>query len=78
MDLPKYKLAGVVAPIFLVSLFVNSAMVVKGTTFGLGAVFFGWPIIWRAVAWLNTHYPHWQRILEIRKYGPSLQPSDWL
>ncbi|KZW01231.1 hypothetical protein EXIGLDRAFT_666523 [Exidia glandulosa HHB12029] len=75
-ELPKYKVAGVVAPLFLVSLFVNSAMLVKGTTFGLGAFFFGWPLIWRGIAWLNTHYPNWQRLLEIRNTILSGVPTN--
>jgi len=36
--------------------------------FAFGAGFFGWPIIWRALDWLNLHYPKWQRVLELRKY----------
>ncbi|EJD34906.1 hypothetical protein AURDEDRAFT_140476 [Auricularia subglabra TFB-10046 SS5] len=75
-DVPRYRLAGVIAPLLLTSLFVDSAMVVKGSTFSAGALFFGWPVIWRAVHWLNLHYPKWQRLLEIRNTILSGVPTN--
>lgn len=38
-------------------------------TMGLvtGFVFFGDPIIWRGIAYLNSNYPHWERLLELQK-----------
>ncbi|KAH7094207.1 hypothetical protein BKA62DRAFT_745207 [Auriculariales sp. MPI-PUGE-AT-0066] len=63
---PRYRLAGAVVPLLLVSLFVRSDTFVKSTTFALGAGFFGWPIIWRLLNWLNMIYPKWKRFLELR------------
>lgn len=63
----RIRLAGLVAPIFVVSLFVTSYMFMKGVTFGVGFGFFGDPIISRGLDWLNRTYPNWQKLLEIRK-----------
>lgn len=48
-------------------MFTTSVMVVKGTTFGVGAAFFSDPLIWRGLDWLNKNYPNWQKFLELRK-----------
>lgn len=61
------KLAGCLVPIIAISIFTTSEMVIKGTTFGVGLGFFGDPIIWRALDLLNSKFPHWQKLLEIRK-----------
>lgn len=42
-------------------------MFMKMTTFSIGLGFFGDPIIWRALSWLNREFPNWQKLLEIRK-----------
>jgi hypothetical protein len=63
----RLRLAGLVAPMFVVSLFVTSYMFVKGVTFGIGFGFFGDPIISRSIDWLNRAYPNWQKLLELRK-----------
>lgn len=62
----RIRLAGLVVPIFLVSLFVTSYMFMKGLTFGIGFGFFGDPVISRGIHWLNTAYPNWQKLLEMR------------
>ncbi|OIW26667.1 hypothetical protein CONLIGDRAFT_663037 [Coniochaeta ligniaria NRRL 30616] len=62
----RLRLAGLVAPLFFVSLFVTSYMFVKGATFGIGFGFFGDPIISRSMNWLNRAYPNWQKLLELR------------
>lgn len=49
------------------SFFVTSYMVVKGTGFMFGFVFFGDPILVRGAKYLNRRFPHWQKILELRK-----------
>lgn len=49
------------------SIFITSYMFIKGVTFGVGFGFFGDPIISRGLTWLNSTFPHWQKILEIRK-----------
>lgn len=60
------RLASVVAPLLLVSLFVSSYMFVKGVGFGVGFGFFGDPIIQRGLALLNSKFPNWQKLLELR------------
>lgn len=43
-------------------------MLVKSISFGAGFGFFGDPLIWPALDWLNKTYPNWQKLLELRKY----------
>lgn len=62
----RLRLAGVVLPLFVLSLFVSSYMYMKGVTFGVGFGFFGDPVIQRGVVWLNRTYPNWQKLLELR------------
>lgn len=62
----RLRLAILVAPLFLASLFVTSYMVVKGATFGIGFVMFGDPVISRGLSLLNRKFPHWQKLLELR------------
>lgn len=65
-DLYRLRLAILVAPLVLTSLFVTSYMVVKATTFGIGFAFFGDPVLSRGVALLNRKFPRWQKVLELR------------
>ncbi|KAF2115696.1 hypothetical protein BDV96DRAFT_54618 [Lophiotrema nucula] len=62
----RIRLAALVAPLFLVSLFVTSYMFMKGLTFGVGFGFFGDPVISRGLDLLNRKFPNWQKLLEIR------------
>ncbi|KAI0674025.1 hypothetical protein C8Q78DRAFT_968788 [Trametes maxima] len=68
---PKYearlRLAGVLAPLLLAASFVPAAAVVRGTTFAVGVVFFGRPIITRVTYQVNHRYPHWRKLLELRR-----------
>jgi hypothetical protein len=61
------KLAALVAPVLFVSIFVNSAMLMKGSTFFMGFAFFGQPVLTAGYHWLNKTIPNWQKYLEIRK-----------
>jgi len=61
-----FRVAAVVAPLVLVSLFTSSYVFMKGVTFGVGFGFFGDPIIQRGLALLNRKYPNWQKLLELR------------
>jgi hypothetical protein len=61
-----YRLAAVVAPLLLISLFVTSYMFMKGLTFGVGFGFFGDPVIARGLDLLNRKIPNWQKLLELR------------
>jgi hypothetical protein len=65
-DAYRLRLAAVVVPMLAASIFITSYMVVKGLTFGIGFGFFGDPIIQPGIKWLNSKYPHWQRLLELR------------
>lgn len=64
---PRLVLASVLAAGLAVSLFTTSAMVMKGTTAGIGLGFFTDPLLWRGLDYLNKNYPNWQKLLEIRK-----------
>jgi hypothetical protein len=66
-DTARVKLATALLPLLYISFKVTGAMVVKGTTFGIGFGFFADPIIWRVAIWLNRKFPHWQKFLELRK-----------
>ncbi|KAL8934208.1 MAG: hypothetical protein Q9216_006025 [Gyalolechia sp. 2 TL-2023] len=63
---PRLILASVLVAGLAVSFFTTSAMVMKGTTAGVGVGFFSDPLIWRGLDWLNKNYPNWQKLLEIR------------
>ncbi|KAL9027806.1 MAG: hypothetical protein Q9196_003727 [Gyalolechia fulgens] len=63
---PRLVLASVLVAGLAVSLFTTSAMVMKGTTAGIGVGFFSDPLVWKGLAWLNQNYPNWQKLLEIR------------
>lgn len=65
-DAPRIKLAAVLAPILLISLFTTSYMFTKINGFVVGFGFFGDPLIWRGLSYLNRKFPHWQKLLEIR------------
>lgn len=62
----RLRLAALVVPIFAASIFTTNYMLVKGLTFGIGFGFFGDPVIQPAFKWLNTNFPHWQKLLEVR------------
>ncbi|KAI1810650.1 hypothetical protein GGS20DRAFT_164396 [Poronia punctata] len=65
-DIYRIRLAGLIAPLLLTSLFVTSYLFVKGATFTFGLLFFGDPVLTPAFHWLNMTYPNWQRALELR------------
>ncbi|KAJ5643654.1 uncharacterized protein N7484_006161 [Penicillium longicatenatum] len=60
---PRLRLASVIVPLCLISAFVNSYIFMKASGFLIGVVFFGDPIIWRSIKFLDFHIPHWQKIL---------------
>ncbi|PSR73994.1 hypothetical protein BD289DRAFT_487502 [Coniella lustricola] len=65
-DVYRLRLALMLLPLFFGSLVTSSYMVVKGATFIFGFVFFGDPILSRALALLNRKFPHWDKVLELR------------
>lgn len=65
-DVYRLRLAGVVVPLLGISIFVTSYMFMKSVTFGVGFGFFGDPIITPGLQWLNSTFPNWQKLLELR------------
>ncbi|KAH8882138.1 hypothetical protein GQ53DRAFT_885822 [Thozetella sp. PMI_491] len=65
-SLHRLRIATLVAPLFLVSLFLTSYMLVKAAGFAAGFIFFGEPVISRLLALLDRRFPHWERFLELR------------
>ncbi|KAK8085798.1 hypothetical protein PG997_007069 [Apiospora hydei] len=62
----RIRLASLIVPVLLISLFVTSYMFMKGVTFGVGFGFFGDPVITRGIRLLNREFPHWEKLLELR------------
>ena len=62
----RLRLAAVIVPLLAVSIFTSSYMYMKGLTFGVGFGFFGDPVIQSGINWLNTNFPNWQKLLELR------------
>ncbi|KAI1086901.1 hypothetical protein F5B19DRAFT_101703 [Rostrohypoxylon terebratum] len=65
-DVYRLKLAILILPLLVMSLFVTSYMFTKSVTFGVGFGFFGDPVISRGLKWLNRKFPHWQKLMELR------------
>ncbi|QIW95700.1 hypothetical protein AMS68_001218 [Peltaster fructicola] len=65
-DVFRLRLAALVVPLLAASIFTTNYMLVKGITFGVGFGFFSDPLMAPALKWLNTNFPHWQKLLEIR------------
>ncbi len=63
---PRFKLAGVLTPIFIISLFTSSYIFIKINSLFLGFAFFGDPIIRHGLFYLNREFPHWEKLLELR------------
>jgi hypothetical protein len=63
---PRLKIAAVLVPIFLISLLTSSYMFGNMNGLFIGVGFFGDPVIWRALNFLNREFPHWKKLLEIR------------
>ncbi|TKA70063.1 hypothetical protein B0A55_06246 [Friedmanniomyces simplex] len=65
-DAYRLRFAAILVPVLAASPFITNYMVVKGMTFVGGFAFFGDPLIWRGLDWLNTRFPQWQKLLELR------------
>ncbi|TGO80846.1 hypothetical protein BPOR_1631g00010 [Botrytis porri] len=65
-DTPRLKLAGCLAPLLLISMFTSAYMFMKLNGLFIGFGFFGDPLIWRGLSYLNREFPNWQKLLEIR------------
>ncbi|CAK7236347.1 hypothetical protein SCUCBS95973_009577, partial [Sporothrix curviconia] len=64
--LSRLRLATVLVPLLLASLFIPSYMFTKGVTAGIGIGIFGDPVLSRGYEILNRQFPHWQKLLELR------------
>ncbi|CAO1620142.1 unnamed protein product [Sympodiomycopsis kandeliae] len=63
--------SALILPLFLISLYVTSAMVYKGSGFGIGFGFFGQPLfdmakLSDAKKWLDKNFPNWPEMLQLR------------
>ncbi|KAF2859144.1 hypothetical protein K470DRAFT_282858 [Piedraia hortae CBS 480.64] len=65
-DVYRLRLASVMVPLLGISIFTTPYTVIKSSTFMLGFIFFGDPIIQRGLALLNRKFPKWQKLLELR------------
>ncbi|KAG8525769.1 uncharacterized protein KY384_000529 [Bacidia gigantensis] len=63
---PRVTLASAVAPLVAASLLTSSSVFMKMVTGGIGFGFFGDPLIWRGLDFLNKKIPDWPKYLEIR------------
>ncbi|KAJ5211975.1 uncharacterized protein N7498_003621 [Penicillium cinerascens] len=63
---PRLRLVAVLAPACLLSTLISSYILMKSIGLFIGFAFFADPIIWRGIAWLNSKYPRWQRLLELQ------------
>ena len=73
---PRLKLAACLAPVLLISIFTSSYMFMKMNGLLVGFGFFGDPLIWRTLSYLNREFPHWQKLLEIRNTLLKGVPTD--
>ena len=63
---PRLVLATIFVPLIAVSLLTTPAIFYKISSGVVGLAFFTDPLIWRALDYLNTNYPNWQKYLELR------------
>lgn len=63
---PQLRLAACLVPLLVGSYFTTSYMLIKGMGFGAGFFFFGDPVITPTIRYMDTHFPHWKRYLELR------------
>ncbi|KAI0073255.1 hypothetical protein K474DRAFT_1666801 [Panus rudis PR-1116 ss-1] len=66
-DKPRFRLAGIFAPLAIVTYFTPAALFIRVTTFFLGFAFFGQPLINRGVHWLTSRVPNWREYLDLRR-----------
>ena len=62
----QYQLAGIVAPTFLMSLFIKPALVVHCSTLLFGFLFFSDPLQQRAIRLIAEKVPNWPEYIQLR------------
>lgn len=60
------------------SLFTSSYAFAKLSTFFFGFGFFGDPVLWRIMAFLDRRFKHWKQLLELQKYVRSSKAHEYL
>ncbi|EIN07549.1 hypothetical protein PUNSTDRAFT_45120 [Punctularia strigosozonata HHB-11173 SS5] len=60
----RFKLGMIIAPLLLASLYMNEVILYNGSTFVLGIVIFGQPLLMRGALWLTEKVPNWQWYLQ--------------
>ncbi|KAK0562507.1 hypothetical protein OC861_005276 [Tilletia horrida] len=68
---PRTRLAAVLAPLALLASLLDPNLVYRSTTFLVGFLFFGQPLMDRLkpeplIAWLDAHVPHWKKMLQLK------------
>lgn len=66
------KIAAVIFAGVIMTLFVDTAIFVKGITLSMGIILFGQPLLSRGAYWLNHKYPNWRCILDLKKYASPI------
>ena len=64
--IPQYRLAALVVPLLLVSLFTPAYVFMKANTLISGFTFFSDPLMQRGIKLLNEKIPDWPKYLELR------------
>ncbi|KAI0756005.1 hypothetical protein C8Q80DRAFT_1092010 [Daedaleopsis nitida] len=63
----RLRLAGVLLPLLLANFILSAKMLVDGTMFLVGVVFFSQPVLSRLTVKFTHRFPHWQKYLELRR-----------
>lgn len=66
----------ILGSVCVVSLFLSGHMIVKSVALTIGLVFFGDPVLSRAVGFLDKNIPNWKEYMDIDKYVAHHQISD--
>ncbi|BCS27800.1 uncharacterized protein APUU_60848S [Aspergillus puulaauensis] len=64
---PRLRLAMILGSVCVVSLFLSGHMIVKSVALTIGLVFFGDPVLSRAVGFLDKNIPNWKEYMDIDK-----------
>lgn len=65
---PRLRIAMILGSVCVVSLFLSGHMIVKSVALTIGLVFFGDPVLSRAVGFLDKNIPNWKEYMDIEKY----------
>lgn len=74
--LPRLRLAAVLLPIALVTIFVKMQYLARGASFLTGVLFFSQPYMSKAFRWFVTRYPDWMDFLQVQNTLLAGVPSN--